>query len=152
MIKGLRSFNRDTGFEYKILSSIGSWGPTSLSPDKSTVLIVDPSPLRNLGLIAALDRLSGAQSFASRRLRRTTRNDGSMRTPIAADHLQCRWRLGRRPQASEMDQGLRARAAEAQLVILSDNDSCDEIFSALTQNRSSVPLRSACRIRKGADR
>ena len=33
MIKGLRSFNRDTGFEYKILSSIGSWGPTSLSPD-----------------------------------------------------------------------------------------------------------------------
>jgi hypothetical protein len=46
------------------------------------------------------------------------------------DHLQCRWRVGRRPQASEMDQGLRARAAEAQLVILSDNDSCDEIFSA----------------------
>jgi hypothetical protein len=41
-----------------------------------------------------------------------------------------------------MDQGLRARAAEAQLVILSDNDSCDEIFSALTQNRSSVPLRA----------
>ena len=68
------------------------------------------------------------------------------------DHLQCRWRVGRQPQASEMDQGLRARAAEAQLVILSDNDSCDEIFSALTQNRSSVPLRSACRIRKGADR
>jgi hypothetical protein len=66
----------------KALYSIGprSWGPISLSPDKSTVLIVGPSPLRNLGLVAAFDRLFAAQGFATRRLR----NDGSMRTPIAA--------------------------------------------------------------------
>jgi hypothetical protein len=42
----------------------------------------------------------------------------------------------------KMDQGLRAcAAAGAQLVILFGNDSRDDIFSALTQNCSSVSLR-----------
>jgi DNA-binding NarL/FixJ family response regulator len=104
----------------------------SESPDESTVLIVDPLPLRNLGLVAVLDRLAGG-----RKLRLASLTPEDAQKWIAAD-ANCGMIIYNVGSASIADhkhlkriKALRARAAEAPLVIFSDNDSRKEISSAL---------------------
>ena len=104
----------------------------SVSPDEPTVLIVDPLPLRNFGLVALLDRL-----------RRDTKCRLASLTPDDAErwieHANCSMIIYNVGGASVADhkhlkwiKRLRARAAEAPLLILSDNDSREEILSALS--------------------
>jgi DNA-binding NarL/FixJ family response regulator len=104
----------------------------SESSDESTILIVDSLPLRNLGLVALLDRLSGTTKF---RLASLTPDDAERW--IDGD-THCSMIIYNVGGASVGDhkhlkriKGLRARAGEAPLVILSDNDSREEILSAL---------------------
>jgi DNA-binding NarL/FixJ family response regulator len=105
----------------------------SVSPDKSTVLIVDPLPLRNLGLVAVLDRLSGDRKF---RLASLTPDDAERWIDADANCSMIIYNVGGASIADHKHlkriKALRARAAEAPLVILSDNDSREEIFSALS--------------------
>jgi DNA-binding NarL/FixJ family response regulator len=102
------------------------------SPDESTILIVDSLPLRNFGLVALLDHLSGTTKF---RLASLTPDDAER---WIGGHANCSMIIYNVGGASVADhkhvkriKGLRARAAEAPLVILSDNDSREEILSAL---------------------
>jgi DNA-binding NarL/FixJ family response regulator len=104
----------------------------SESSDESTILIVDSLPLRNLGLVTLLDRLSGATKF---RLASLTPDDAERWIDSDAHCSMIIYNIG---GASVSDhkhlkriKGLRARAGEAPLVILSDNDSREEILSAL---------------------
>ena len=100
--------------------------------DESTILIVDSLPLRNLGLVTLLDRLSGTTKF---RLASLTPDDAERW--IDGD-THCSMIIYNVGGASVGDhkhlkriKSLRARAGEAPLVILSDNDSREEILSAL---------------------
>ena len=100
--------------------------------DESTILIVDSLPLRNLGLVTLLDRLSGTTKFRLASLP----PDDAERWIDGATH--CRMIIYNVGGASVGDhkhlkriRSLRARAGEAPLVILSDNDSREEILSAL---------------------
>ena len=102
------------------------------SPAESTILIVDSLPLRNFGLVALLDRLSGTTKF---RLASLTPDDAEK---WIDGHANCSMIIYNVGSASVADhkhlkriKGLRARVAEAPLVILSDNDSREEILSAL---------------------
>jgi DNA-binding NarL/FixJ family response regulator len=102
------------------------------SPDESTILIVDSLPLRNFGLVALLDHLSETTKF---RLASLTPDDAER---WIDGHANCSMIIYNVGGASVADhkhlrriKGLRARAAEAPLVILSDNDSREEIPSAL---------------------
>jgi len=104
----------------------------SESPDESTVLIVDPLPLRNLGLVAVLDRLAGGRKL---RLASLTPEDAQKWVEADANCGMIIYNVG---GASVTDhkhlkriKALRARAAEAPIVIFSDNDSRKEISSAL---------------------
>jgi DNA-binding NarL/FixJ family response regulator len=105
----------------------------SVSPDKSTVLIVDPLPLRNLGLIAVLDRLSGDRKF---RLASCTPDDAERWIDADASCSMVMYNVGGASVTEHKHlkqiKVLRARAAETPLVILSDNDSRAEILSALS--------------------
>jgi DNA-binding NarL/FixJ family response regulator len=105
----------------------------SVSPDKATVLIVDPLPLRNLGLVAVLDRLSGATKF---RLASLTPDDAERWIDADANCSMIIYNVGGALVADRKHlkriKALRARAAETPLVILSDNDGREEIFSALS--------------------
>jgi DNA-binding NarL/FixJ family response regulator len=105
----------------------------SVSPNEATMLIVDPLPLRNLGLVAVLDRLSEATKF---RLASLTPDDAERWIDTDAKCAMIIYNVG---GASVTDyrhlkqiKGLRARATEVPLVILSDNDSREEIVSALS--------------------
>ena len=107
-------------------------GDMSDSPYESTILIVDSLPLRNFGLVALLDHLSGTTKF---RLASLTPDDAER---WIDGHANCSMIIYNVGGASVADhkhlkriKGLRARAAEAPLVILSDNDSREEILSAL---------------------
>jgi DNA-binding NarL/FixJ family response regulator len=107
-------------------------GDMSGSSDESTILIVDSLPLRNFGLVALLDRLSGTTKF---RLASLTPDDAER---WIDGHAHCSMIIYNVGGASVADhkhlkriKGLRARAAEAPMVILSDNDSREEILSAL---------------------
>ena len=104
----------------------------SVSPDKSTVLIVDPLPLRNLGLVAVLDRLSGNRKF---RLASLTPDDAEKWIDADANCSMIIYNVGGASVADHKHlkriKALRARTA-APLVIMSDNDSRQEIFSALS--------------------
>jgi DNA-binding NarL/FixJ family response regulator len=104
----------------------------SESSGESTILIVDSLPLRNLGLVTLLDRLSGTSKF---QLASLTPDDAEKW--IDGD-THCSMIIYNVGGASVGDhkhlkriKGLRARAGEAPLVILSDNDSREEILSAL---------------------
>jgi DNA-binding NarL/FixJ family response regulator len=104
----------------------------STSSDKSTVLVVDSLPLRNFGLVALLDRLS-----------RMTKSPIAPLTPEDAEkwidgYAKCSmiiYNVGGGAVADHKHlkriKDLRARGAGAPLVILSDNDSREEILSAL---------------------
>jgi len=104
----------------------------SVSPDKSTVLVVDPLPLRNLGLVTVLDRLSEIRKF---RLASLTPDDSENWISAAANCDMIIYNVGGASVADHKHlkriRMLRARAGEAPLVILSDNDSREEVFSAL---------------------
>jgi DNA-binding NarL/FixJ family response regulator len=102
-------------------------------PDEATILIVDSLPLRNFGLVALLDHLSGATKF---RLAALAPEDAER---WIDGHANCSMIIYNVGGASVADhkhlkriKGLRARAADAPLVILSDNDSREEISSALS--------------------
>ena len=105
----------------------------SVSPDKSTVLIVDPLPLRNLGLAAVLDRLFGDRKF---RLASLTPDDAEKWIDADANCSMIIYNVGGASVADHKHlkriKALRARTADAPLVIMSDNDSRQEIFSALS--------------------
>jgi DNA-binding NarL/FixJ family response regulator len=105
----------------------------SVSPDKSTVLIVDPLPLRNLGLVAVLDRLSGDRKF---RLASLTPDDAEKWIDADANCSMIIYNVGGASVADHKHlkriKTLRARTADTPLVIMSDNDSRQEIFSALS--------------------
>ena len=104
----------------------------SKSSDKSTVLIVDPLPLRNLGLVSALGRLFPSRKFRVVSLvpddaERWIHSDGKCSMIIynvggesVADHRHLT-RINT----------MQARAAEVPLVIFSDNNSRKEVVSAL---------------------
>src|ERR1700759_675565 len=108
-------------------------GDMSGSSYESTILIVDSLPLRNLGLIALLDRLSGTTKF---RLASLTPDDAERWIDGAAHCSMIIYNVGGASVADHKHlkwiKGLRARAAEAPLVILSDNQSREEILSALS--------------------
>src|SRR6195256_395280 len=103
------------------------------SPNESTILIVDSLPLRNFGLVALLDRLSGTTKF---RLASLTPDDAERWIGGGADCSMIIYNVGgasvAEPKQLKRIKGLRARAAEAPMVILSDNDSREEILSALS--------------------
>jgi DNA-binding NarL/FixJ family response regulator len=104
----------------------------STDKSKSTVLTVDSLPLRNLGLVSILERLSSTRKFRVVSLmpddaEKWIDNDGkcSMITynvgcASVADHKH-----------SKRIKTLRARAAEVPLVIFSDSNSRKEVLSAL---------------------
>jgi len=106
----------------------------SLSPHESTILIVDALPLRNLGLVAVLDSLSGSKSA---RVASLTPDEAEKWIDADTDS-RCSMIIYNVGGASVADhkhqkriKALRARAAEAPLVIFSDSDSREEIVSAL---------------------
>jgi DNA-binding NarL/FixJ family response regulator len=102
------------------------------SSDESTILIVDSLPLRNLGLITLLDRLSGATKF---RLASLTPDDAERWVDSDAHCSMIIYNVGGASVGDHKHlkriKGLRARAGEAPLVVLSDNDSREEVLSAL---------------------
>ena len=102
------------------------------SSDESTILIVDSLPLRNFGLVALLDRLSGTTKF---RLAPLTPDDAERWIDGDTNCSMIIYNVGGASVADHKHlkriKALRARAAEAPLVILSDNDSREEILSAL---------------------
>ena len=104
----------------------------SVLPGDPIVLIVDPLPLRNLGLAAVLDGLSGATKS-----RLTSLTSDESEKWIEAD-VKCSMIIYNVGGDSIVNRkhmkrikGLRARFEDAPLVILSDNDDHDEILSAL---------------------
>jgi len=104
----------------------------SESSDESTILIVDSLPLRNLGLVTLLDRLSGTTKF---RLASLTPDDAERWIDGDSHCSMIIYNVGGASVGDHKHlkriKGLRARAGEAPLVILSDNDSREEILSAL---------------------
>ena len=100
--------------------------------DEATILIVDSLPLRNLGLVTLLDRLSGTTKF---RLASLTPDDAERWIDGATHCSMIIYNVGGASVGDHKHlkriKGLRARAGEAPLVILSDNDSREEILSAL---------------------
>ena len=103
------------------------------SPDDSTIVIVDPLPLRAVGLITVLDRLTEAKrsrvaSLTPDEAERFIESDSHCSMIIynvggasVADHRHAR-RI----------KSLRARAGSTPLVILSDSDSRKEVVAAFT--------------------
>jgi DNA-binding NarL/FixJ family response regulator len=96
------------------------------------VLIVDPLPLRNLGLVTVLKRLSEATKF---RLASLTPDDAKRWIDTGAKCAMIIYNVGSASAADHRNlkqiKGLRARATEVPLVIVSDNDSREQIVSAL---------------------
>lgn len=103
------------------------------SPDDSTIVIVDPLPLRTVGLMTVLDRLTEAKrsrvaSLTPDEAERFIKSDSHCTMIIynvggasVADHRHAR-RI----------KSLRARAGSTPLVILSDSDSRKEVVAAFT--------------------
>ncbi len=101
--------------------------------DDSTILIVDPLPLRTLGFVSLIDQLSEGKSFRVTSL-----------TPADALHFfesgrHCGMIVYNVGGGSLSDhkharcmKALRGRAGDTPLVILSDSDSRKEIVTALT--------------------
>jgi DNA-binding NarL/FixJ family response regulator len=103
----------------------------SVAPDQPTVLIVDQLPLRTLGPVAVLNRLSEANKF---RVASLTPEDAkrwvdagnpckmiiyNVAGASLVEHRHARW-----------IKILRARAAGTPLVVFSDSDSREEVISA----------------------
>lgn len=105
----------------------------SFPSNEPTVLIVDPLPLRNLGLIAIFSRLSGPEQF---RFTSLTPDHAEEWVDAAANRSMIIYSVGGASLADHKQQkqirALRARAADVPLVIFSDNNSREEIFSALS--------------------
>ena len=103
------------------------------APDDSTIVIVDPLPLRTVGLVSVLDRLSGGQrcrvaSMTPDEAERFIESDSHCSMIIynvggasLADHRHAR-RI----------KSLRAHAGRTPLVIFSESDSREEVVSAYT--------------------
>jgi len=103
------------------------------SPDDSTIVIVDPLPLRTVGLMTVLERLTEAKrsrvaSLTPYEAERFIESDSHCSMIIynvggasVADH-----------QHARRIKSLRARAGSTPLVILSDSDSRKEVVAAFT--------------------
>jgi DNA-binding NarL/FixJ family response regulator len=103
------------------------------SPDDSTIVIVDPLPLRTVGLMTVLDRLTEAKqarvaSLMPEEAERFIESDSHCSMIIynvggasVADH-----------QHARRIKSLRARAGSTPLVILSDSKSRKEVVAAFT--------------------
>jgi DNA-binding NarL/FixJ family response regulator len=104
-----------------------------MSPDDSTILIVDPLPLRTLGLVTVLDRLS-----EGRRLRVASLSPEEAERFIASSG-HCSMIIYNVGGGSLSDhrhakriKSLRGHAAGTPLVIFSDSDTREEVVSAYT--------------------
>jgi DNA-binding NarL/FixJ family response regulator len=104
----------------------------SKSSDETTVLIVDPLPLRNLGLVSVLDRLSPSSKF---RVVSLTPDDAEKWIHSDGKCSMIIYNVGGASLADHKPlkriKTLRPRAAEVPLVIFSDNNSRKEVLSAL---------------------
>ncbi len=104
----------------------------SKSSDELTVLIVDPLPLRKLGLVSVLDRLSPSRKF---RVVSLTPDDAEKWIHTDGKCSMIIYNVGGASLADHKHlkriKTLRARAAEVPLVIFSDNNSRKEVLSAL---------------------
>ena len=105
----------------------------SVSPDESTILIVDPLPLRTLGLVSVLDRLSEGKKF---RVASLAPEDAER---FIASESPCSMIIYNVGGGSLADQkharrikSLRGHAAGTPLVIFSDSDTREEVVSAYT--------------------
>ena len=106
---------------------------SSGSSDDSTVLIVDPLPLRNLGLVSVLDRLSPMRKFrvaslppddAEKWLRSDTNCCMIIYNVGGAS-------VGDHKHMKRIRSLLRARLGDVPLVVFSDNNDRKEVLSAL---------------------
>lgn len=102
------------------------------SPQPATVLVVDPLPLRTLGLAAVLERLAESSRF---RVTALTPDEAERWIDADAQCSMIIYNVGgvslAEPRHARRIKALRGRAADAPLVILSDNDSREEVVSAL---------------------
>ena len=103
------------------------------SPEDSTIVIVDPLPLRTVGLLTVLDRLTEAKrsrvaSLTPDEAERFIQSDShcSMIIYIVGGASVADHRHARRIKS------LRARAGSTPMVILSDSDSRKEVVAAFT--------------------
>jgi DNA-binding NarL/FixJ family response regulator len=103
------------------------------SPDDSTIVIVDPLPLRTVGLMTVLDRLTEANRF---RVASMTLDEAEL---FVESDSHCSMIIYNVGGASLDDhrharriKSLRARAGSTPLVILSDSNSRKEVVAAFT--------------------
>jgi DNA-binding NarL/FixJ family response regulator len=103
------------------------------APDDSTIVIVDPLPLRTVGLVSVLDRLSGGQRF---RLTSMTPDEAERFIKSASHCSMIIYNVGGASLADHRHarriKSLRAHAGHTPLVIFSDSDSREEVVSAYT--------------------
>lgn len=102
----------------------------SAMPDQPAVLIVDPLPLRTLGLAAVLDRLCGPNRFRVA----PTAEDATRWVDAGSRCSMIIYNVGGasladRTHASRL-KALRARTAGTPLVVYSDSDDAEEVISA----------------------
>lgn len=104
-----------------------------VSPDDSTILIVDPLPLRTLGLISVLDRLSEGKKF---RIASLAPDDAEHFIASEATCSMIIYNVGGGSLADHRHarriKSLRGHAAGTPLVIFSDSDTREEVISAYT--------------------
>jgi DNA-binding NarL/FixJ family response regulator len=106
---------------------------SSGSSDDSTVLIVEPLPLRNLGLVSVLDRLSPLRKFKIASL-----PPDDVEKWIRTDAKCCMIiynvggaSVGDHKHVKRIRSLLRARSADVPLVVFSDSNDRKEVLSAL---------------------
>jgi DNA-binding NarL/FixJ family response regulator len=103
----------------------------SAASDQPTVLIVDQLPLRTLGLVAVLNRLSGAYKF---RVASLTAEDAKRWVDAGTPCSMIIYNVGGASLAERRHarriKTLRARAAGTPLVVFSDSDNREEVTSA----------------------
>jgi DNA-binding NarL/FixJ family response regulator len=103
------------------------------APDDSTIVVVDPLPLRTVGLVSVLDRLSGGQRFRltsmtpdeAERFLKSDSHCSMIIYNVGGDSL------GDHRHARRI-KSLRAHAGHTPLVVFSDSDSREEVVSAYT--------------------
>jgi DNA-binding NarL/FixJ family response regulator len=99
----------------------------------TTVLVVDPLPLRTLGLASVLERLAGSAKF---RVTSLTPDEAERWMDSDAHCSMIIYNVGgvslAEPRHARRIKALHNRAADAPLVIFSENDAREEVVAALT--------------------
>jgi DNA-binding NarL/FixJ family response regulator len=100
-------------------------------PDDSTIVIVDPLPLRTVGLTTVLDRLTGANRF---RVASMTLEEAERFVKTGSHCSMIIYNVGGAslvdPRHARRIRSLRVRAGGTPLVILSDSDNRKEVVAA----------------------